>query len=217
MIATRSDFNDSLYRFGKQKYRKDFTDNTFLKKSCYRSAQLFANLPVELRNDKSFATDVILSQKEAFEYAGDDIKNDKSIAMAVLHRYPHNLCYLNSALKEDSEVVLTAVRRSGTALQYAGESPRNNYDVVVMAAITNNERGICYVSDKFKQDDQFMLAAVRKNPWVLRKITPKRRNFAISLAALKENSKIKKYIKIQTIYDHEFLELAKDYLPKDNE
>ena len=191
MIATRSDFNDSLYRFGKQKYRKDFTDNTFLKKSCYHSAQLFANLPVELRNDKS-------------------------IAMAILRRYPHNLCYLNSALKEDSEVVLAAVRRSGTALQYSGESPRNNYDVV-MAVITNNERGIHYVSGKFKQDDQFMLATVRKNPLVLREITPKRRNFAISLAALIENSKIKKYIKIQTIYDHEFLELAKDYLPKDND
>ena len=214
LISHHQDSHKILHNFVKQKYPKEFADNDFLKKlSCY-SVTFFSNLPVNLRNSKSFASDVIMSHERAFDYAGIDIKSDKSTIITMLQRYPHNLSYVESALKEDSDVVLAAVKQLGITLKYAGVSPRNNYEVV-MTAISNDPAAINSASDNLKKSEKFMLDVVKKNPTVLLFIQPIYRNFAISPAALKENRNMKKYIVTSSINNSEFLPQTADDLPKD--
>ena len=216
MLATRSDFIKPLYNFVKQKYSKDFEDRDFLKKLSCHSAVFFDNLPPELKNDKSFAADVIISNRAAYKYAGIDVKNDKATVISMLQRYPNNLGNLSSALREDSDVVMAAVKQKGTALEYAGESLKSNYEIV-LTAIANDTKAIFRASGKLKQDDKFLLEAVRTNPEILSHMLLRVQNFEIALAALKGNSNMKKHIKPSIINDPEFLQLAKDYLPKDND
>ena len=169
MFTTLSGYRKDLYTFLKHKYPHEAADKDFLKKFCCCSAGPFAFLPEALRNDKSFVTGPIMSQRLAFQFAGEDIKNDKSIVIDMLQRYPSNLRYVSSTLKEDREVVLAAVTQSGSAIMYAGESPRNDYEVV-MTAIRCNAAAIDYASDNLKKDKDFILEAVRVNPEVLEKL-----------------------------------------------
>ena len=165
MLTTFNGYRKNLYTFVKQKYPDEFKNNDLLKKLCCCSFGLFSVMPEALRNDKSFATDPIMSHVSAFRHAGKDIKNDKSIVLAMLERYPNNLRIVNSTLKEDREVVLAAVKQSGSALDYAGESLKNDYEVV-MTAIRNCAEAIGYASDKLKEDKEFILEAARENPRV---------------------------------------------------
>ena len=176
MLTSLPDFHKTLYTFVKQKYPEDFENNDLLKKLCCYSAELFSILPSEFVNDKSFATDPVMSHESAFKFAGEDIKGDKSIVMDLLPRYPSNLRYVSAALKEDREVVLAAVKQSGIALEHAGALPGNDQEVV-MTAIRNDVTAIAYASDNLKQDEKFILEATRENPQVLEELINKNINY----------------------------------------
>ena len=175
MLTTFNGHRKNLYTFVKQKYPDEFKNNDLLKKLCCCSFGLFSVMPEALRNDKSFATDPIMSHESAFSHAGKDIKNDKPIVIDILQRYPYSLRFVSSTLKEDREVVLAAVKQSGAALNYAGESPRNDYEVV-MTAIRQDAGAITYASDNLKEDEKFILEAARENPWVLEELKKEREN-----------------------------------------
>ena len=165
MLTTFDGYRKNLYTFVKQKYPDEFKNNDLLKKLCCCSFGLFSVMPEALRNDKSFATDPIMSHESAFPHAGKDIKNDKPLVIDMLQRYPYSLRFVSSTLKEDREVVLAAVKQKGSALQYAGESLRNDYEVV-MTAIRNYAGAIDDASDNLKEDENFILEAARENPRV---------------------------------------------------
>ena len=173
MLTTFDGYRKNLYTFVKQKYPDEFKNNDLLKKLCCCSFGVFSIMPEALKNDKSFATDPIMSHESAFNHAGKDIKNDKPIAIDLLQRYPYSLRIVSSTLKEDREVVLAAVKQSGCALQYAGESPRNDYEVV-MAAIRNYPGAITFASDNLKKDENFILEAARENPQLLEELNRSR-------------------------------------------
>ena len=175
MLTTFRDFHRTLYIFVKQKYPEEFKNKDFLKKLCCCSFGLFSILPSDLVNDKSFATDPIMSHESAFHFAGEDIKSDKSIVIDLLERYPNHLRLVSTALKEDREVVLAAVKKLGISLYHAGESPRNDYEVV-MTAIRHDAEAITYASDNLKEDEKFILAAARENPRVLEVLKKEREN-----------------------------------------
>ena len=173
MLTTLNGYRKNLYTFVQQKYPDEFKNNDLLKKLCCYSFGLFSVMPEALRNDKSFATDPIMSHESAFSHAGKDIKNDKPIVIDILQRYPYSLRFVSSTLKEDREVVLAAVKNSGNALQYAGESLRNDYEVV-MTAIRNYAGAINDASDNLKEDENFILEAARENPEVLGELNTSR-------------------------------------------
>ena len=173
MLTTFNGHHKNLYTFVKQKYPDEFKNNDLLKKLCCCSFRLFSVMPEALRNDKSFATDPIMSHESAFSHAGKDIKNDKPLVIDMLQRYPYSLRSVSSTLKEDREVVLAAVKQKGSALQYAGESLRNDYEVV-MTAIRNYAGAINDASDNLKEDENFILEAARENPRVLEELEKSR-------------------------------------------
>ena len=173
MLTTFNGHHKNLYTFVKQKYPDEFKNNDLLKKLCCCSFELFSVMPEALRNDKSFATDPIMSHESAFSHAGKDIKNDKPLVIDMLQRYPYSLRSVSSTLKEDREVVLAAVKQKGSALQYAGESLRNDYEVV-MTAIRNYAGAINDASDNLKEDENFILEAARENPRVLEELEKSR-------------------------------------------
>ena len=175
MLITCAGYRKNLYTFVKQKYPNELANKDYLKKLCCCSFELFAILPPALKNDKSFATDPIMSHESAFHFAGEDIKDDKPFVIDMLQRYPYNLRYVSSTLKEDRDVVLAAVKQSGSALQYAGESPRNDYEVV-MTAIRDYAGAIEDASDNLKEDENFILEAARVNPRVLEVLKKEREN-----------------------------------------
>ena len=207
-------FFQTMHLFIQQEYPKHLTDINLLKRLCCHSPELFASLPLELINSKAFATDVVMTHRKTFPYAGEQIKNDKPTVLAVVQRFPINLYYASSALKEDSDIVLAAVNANGLALRHAGESLKRNYDIVT-AAVKCFPMAIREASIDLKQDDKFILALVRQEPKVLVYLEPEYQNREIALAALKGDIKIKRHISRNIMDDPEFMLLAKDYLPKD--
>ena len=213
LLATHSDYYETLYTFVKKKYPKQSSNNDFLKKLCCYSTRLFTFLPLKLRDDITFAADVIMSSENFFNHAGSQVKNDKPTVIAMLQRFPSNLRYVSNAMKDDSDVVLSAVNAQGFTLAFAGESQKSNYDIVT-AAIENNPMAFESAGIPLKQDKNFVLALVRKIPDLLRFIKPEYQDQEIALTALKGNSNMDKYISEDIINDPEFLLRAKDYLPK---
>ena len=175
---------DNIHTLIKQKYPDDLNDKNFLKKLCCHSLELFANLPLELRDNKTFATDVVISHKDAFQHAGEQVKNDKPTVIAMLQRFPYKLRDVSSAMQEDSDVVLAAVNANGLALCFAGESLKSNYDIVT-AAVNNSPTALHHASINIKQDKKFILTLVRQKPEVLEYLEPEYQNREITLAALK--------------------------------
>ena len=208
------DFFETMHLLIQQKYPKHLTDNNLLQRLCFYSPQLFASLPLKLKNNKAFATDVVMNHQKMFPYAGEQIKNDKPTVLAVVQRFPCNLRYASSALREDIDVVLAAVNANGLALRAAGESLKCNYDIVT-AAVKCFPMAICEASIDLKQDKKFVLALVGQEPEVLAYLEPEFQDREIALAALKGDHKMKRYISGNIINDPEFLLLAKDYFPKD--
>ena len=208
------DFFETMHLLIQQKYPKHLTENNLLQRLCFYSPQLFASLPLKLKNNKAFATDVVMNHQKMFPYAGEQIKNDKPTVLAVVQRFPCNLRYASSALREDIDVVLAAVNANGLALRAAGESLKCNYDIVT-AAVKCFPMAICEASIDLKQDKKFVLALVGQEPEVLAYLEPEFQDQEIALAALKGDHKMKRYISGNIMNDPEFLLLAKDYFPKD--
>ena len=182
-----------IFPFIQKNYPDNLTDNNFLKKLCFQSSQLFASLPLALRNNKTFAIDVVTVHPEVFRYAGERIKNDKPTVLAVVQRLPYNLDVVSNTLKEDSDVVLAAVNVRGMALCHAGESLKNNADIV-SAAVKNCPMAFQYAGINLKQDKKFVLTLARQVPEILKYLEPEYQDREIALAALKSNINMKKGI-----------------------
>ena len=215
MLATRKDFQDYLFTFVKQKYAEDYADKDFMKKLCCHSVNFFKCVPFKLRDDKDFAMDVIMSHKDAFQYAGKNVKNDKDIVIAMLKRFPYNIQFIKSPLNEDYDVVLTAVSGYEHALRYAGESLKIDHGIIT-AAVMNAPVAFASVSHTIWKDKNFLLDLVRKKPEVLQFLPLQEQDIEIALAALKGDIKMWELIAPRIKESPEFLRRAKDYLPKDN-
>ena len=165
------EFFEIIFPFIQQKYPDELTDKKFVKKLCFQSSQLFARLPLELRNNKTFAIDVVTFHRAAFKYAGEQVKNDKPTVLAVVQRFPYNLNYVSRTLKEDHDVALAAVSAGGLVLIDVGESLRSNEDIVT-AAVKNCPMAFRYAGINLKQNRKFILRLVRQVPEVLKYLEP---------------------------------------------
>ena len=194
LLSAFPTYYGTFYNYVQKQYPEELDDKSILKTISCHNLQLFSQLPPELRNDTTFATDVIMSHEGAFEYAGEQITNDKDIVIAMLQRFPENLRYVNSTLKEDRDVVMAAVNVRGDTLRYAGKSQQANYDVVT-AAVANTPRAFQYVNTKIMQDTKFILKMVKQDPSALIYIKPEYQNMKIARAALRGNIKMKNYIR----------------------
>ena len=177
-------FFHCIHMLIQRKYSDDLADRDLLKKLCCHCLTLFANLPLKLRDNKTFAYDVVISHKDAFQYTGEQVKNDKYTVIAMLQRFPLKLREVSSAMQEDSDVVLAAVNANGLALRFAGESLKSN-DNIVAAAVKQSPIALTHASITLKQNKNFILALVRQMPEILEHLEPEYQDREITLAALK--------------------------------
>ena len=200
-------FFHSIHMLIQQKYFDDLNDRDLLKKLCCHCLTLFANLPLKLRNNKTFALDVVISHKDAFQYAGEQVKNDKYTVIAMLQRFPLKLREVSSAMQEDSDVVLAAVNANGLALRFAGELLKSNHSIVA-AAVKQSPIALTYASIALKQNKNFILTLVRQTPEVLEHLEPEYQDREITLAALKGIINMYECVRHDTVNEPSFLQLT---------
>ena len=127
--------------------------------------QLAQKLPGGWSDDRDMALAVVQSNEEGLLQFFPRFCQDREFVLAAVKRSGDNLEWAAS-FSTDREIVIAAVRESGSSLEWA--PGLCNDRVVALEALNNCESAVRYVDPRLLRTRDFLVEAVKLNPYVLR-------------------------------------------------
>lgn len=117
----------------------------------------------EMRDDDDIVSAAIENNGYAFKYASKRLRSSKKIVARAVARYPDVYNCVSKAMKNDRDIVLLALEHSGGSLM--DKIPRALCDdaEICFAAIKRRRGSFKYVSDRLKNDPEFMMKLLEYN------------------------------------------------------
>lgn len=158
----------------------------------------------QLARDREVAQIVISQGGETLNYFADEIRDDYELVKLALTTYGSAYFAASSRLQNNPELKMLAVTNDCAVFKMLSEKDRDNPDIA-LAAISdrsdesrtfNNEAGIfCFVSERLKNDRDFVLRAIKLKPDILPFLSPQLQNDELVIAeAVKHDNSVLQFI-----------------------
>lgn len=119
----------------------------------------------------------------------EELKNNKSFALDVINHYGVSLQFFSEQLKNDYDVVMLAVLKNGKNFNFINEQYQYDRNMVVLASQTVSTLGYLKIPAKLKQDRDLMNIFLEKSAINYIYLPSKLKNdFDITLACVKQYS-----------------------------
>ncbi len=181
----------------------------------YRNhANLFNDLPEELKKDRVFVLKAVEVNGAIYGYLSDELKKDEVIAITSINSYFESYRFLPNELFDNERVVKEAINSGlefgAGVLEYASDRLKDNKDIVMLAVskatgveffyedrpeegYTYND-ALCYASERLRDDKDVVLLSVENNPDSLESASARLQNdYDVVLTAVRGNAHSLKY------------------------
>ena len=122
-------------------------------------------------NNKEFVLKAIKMSAAFLEYASDRLKDDEDLVLYAVNQYGESFQFASDRLKDDRNFVLKTINcdsisSKGASFKYASERLKNDKELAIVCVTQRGQ--LDSVIDKFKDDKDVVLAAVKVNGMALR-------------------------------------------------
>ena len=201
-------------------------------KNAFLLGKLKEYVPMELSQDKKFATEVIKVNAFALVLFDEQIQNDKDIVLLAVTG-GCALCYVSEKMKDDEDVVRTALNNSGFHYRDASLRLRGKKEFLLLGLQYSPEY-IEYAPEELKDDKEFILetlktvrvnykklsirlqedrdialAFIKKNPLNYAYLPPKLKNDVEICAYAAESTSMKKQIPLEVRLSSQFMQMRR--------
>jgi hypothetical protein len=144
----------------------------------YADAMLAANFNFtansQVRNalkhaNRNFALTAFLCDRNLFDFINDKFRQDKAFVLEAVRKNCH---VYKSCISEDDDIILAAVTQNETLMEYVSSDKRKD-KFLMLAVLKKNGLALNYLSDEFKDDDNLVYAAVKQNKKAIELASPR--------------------------------------------
>jgi hypothetical protein len=150
-------------------------DDEFMKPSILNNPKLFEyaseTLKHEFKQNDELMKQLILKNTKLFDYASETLKQNDEFMKQLIMINPSKFDYASETLKQDDEFIKQYIMISPYNLKYASENIKEDFEFM-NKLISSHEDRIEFIimhgiSEKLKNNDEFMMPLVLKYPRLL--------------------------------------------------
>jgi hypothetical protein len=164
-------------------------NKNFILKAIQIDYIIFYFISDELKKDKNFILKAIKINFGIFQFVDDELKNDKNFILDSIRINFHIFFYVNNELKNDKDFILKAIQIDSKIFKYINDELKDDKKLILdgLKIISEYSRIILFeiIQDKFKQDKDFMLEAIKIDPYLMSKALELNKNKKFILSAIK--------------------------------
>ena len=123
------------------------------------------DIPWDYRDDKEIFMAAFNNGQSSLRDASLQLQGDKDVVMAAVSCCGLDLRYARLSMQEDKDIVLAALGENPWAMQYVSPALRNDSEVIRLA-MEKDIGTLRYAFPKITGDKEFMVEAVKINPYV---------------------------------------------------
>lgn len=162
LAATQSKY--SVLRFASSRLKND---KEFMLAAIEKNSFVLQGCSTSLKDDKEFMLLILKTHKWAIAEASDRLRDDRDFMLAVIQQDSTAMKYIGSTLRKDKDFILTLLNHSNHALGYADEQLLNDREFILDVMKHNALVVLPYLKEKFQDDKEIMLIAVKEYGWAL--------------------------------------------------
>ena len=163
----------------------------------------------ELRNDKLFVLMAVNHNSKYYKKISDELKYDKEVIYNAVNNDYNCSCleYIPTEYKNNKEFMKFCIKYNGCNIRFASNKLRNDIELVNLSIEKEYNNGLKYLSDYYKNNEEFIKPLLNKYPrcfeFISKKLQNKKEIIMLCIEKLKELKPDNNYNNILLIINDE--------------